>query len=431
MSGKPYKEDHNRCKAALKVLTSKKIQENWSWPFMEPIDTTQEWARDYHKVVAHPMDLGTVKTKLGNNPKSCEYAAPKVFVKDVRLVFDNALLFNKNEASVAGGVYQAAQKLKTMFEEAIKEHFPAGEGLDRSETPPPPPSPPQAAPVTINGEERAVGGGGGASAKAVKLPTPPGGGSGGGDEDDDGFSDNEDGVGARGCIDPALCEAGATRRSHRAPAMCFLCKRPAGGGRKGRPTRISHGGQQYRLCGNADGCACTKCGETHFTVLGNRYNQNVWVSAGREGEFFPDCHSASEAAAAAERKAAGGRSERGLSPSLAPSPPPGVGGGGGGGYSSGGGGGGGGGGGAQLKRSAGGDDSGDTSAKQPRALEMASPGVGSGGGGVRRGMGGGEQKALDKDLHDCAWDGDVDAVKQLLANGATTDGHKCKVGGRS
>ena len=164
MSGKPYKEDHNRCKAALKVLTSKKIQENWSWPFMEPIDTTQEWARDYHKVVAHPMDLGTVKTKLGNNPKSCEYAAPKVFVKDVRLVFDNALLFNKNEASVAGGVYQAAQKLKTMFEVAIKEHFPAGEGLDRSEPPPPPPPtlppPPQAAPVTIK-------------MKAPKVPKAP------------------------------------------------------------------------------------------------------------------------------------------------------------------------------------------------------------------------------------------------------------------
>lgn len=46
---------------------------------------------DYFDVIKHPMDLGTIQRKLDTG----EIQSKSKFIELVRLVFDNALLYNK------------------------------------------------------------------------------------------------------------------------------------------------------------------------------------------------------------------------------------------------------------------------------------------------------------------------------------------------
>lgn len=46
---------------------------------------------DYLEIIKHPMDLGTIKKQLKNN----EIKTKEEFVEKVRLVFDNAVLYNR------------------------------------------------------------------------------------------------------------------------------------------------------------------------------------------------------------------------------------------------------------------------------------------------------------------------------------------------
>ena len=68
---------------------------------------------DYLDVIKHPMDLGLVKEKLQDN----KYSISKTFVRDIRLVFENALAYNGK----ADQVHKDALKLQKKFEKAWKE----------------------------------------------------------------------------------------------------------------------------------------------------------------------------------------------------------------------------------------------------------------------------------------------------------------------
>jgi len=52
---------------------------------------------DYHNIVKHPMDLGTLK----NNLKAGLYASPAVFQRDMGLIFQNCILYNGETSSVS------------------------------------------------------------------------------------------------------------------------------------------------------------------------------------------------------------------------------------------------------------------------------------------------------------------------------------------
>lgn len=56
------------------------------WVFNSPVDVVKLNIPDYYTVIKHPMDLGTVKTKL----TSGDYLNPLEFATDVRLTFSNA-----------------------------------------------------------------------------------------------------------------------------------------------------------------------------------------------------------------------------------------------------------------------------------------------------------------------------------------------------
>lgn len=52
---------------------------------------------DYFTIVKNPMDLGTVKSNL----KSGQFDEPEEFVADLRLVFDNCILYNGENSPVS------------------------------------------------------------------------------------------------------------------------------------------------------------------------------------------------------------------------------------------------------------------------------------------------------------------------------------------
>lgn len=105
---------HAECVRLLDLLTNKRVQESWSWVFMSPVTDIP----GYHDIIKKPMDLGTVKKNLGAKPSRCRFKSHDRFAKDVRLVFQNALVYNKVDEHVKGSVYDAAQHLLRVFETA-------------------------------------------------------------------------------------------------------------------------------------------------------------------------------------------------------------------------------------------------------------------------------------------------------------------------
>ncbi|OWZ24657.1 hypothetical protein PHMEG_000267 [Phytophthora megakarya] len=104
---------HAECVRLLELLTNPRVQESWSWVFMTPVDIP-----GYDRVIKKPMDLGTIKKNLGSKPSRCRFKSHEKFARDVRLVFHNALVYNKDDQDVKGSVYAAAQHLLRVFETA-------------------------------------------------------------------------------------------------------------------------------------------------------------------------------------------------------------------------------------------------------------------------------------------------------------------------
>ncbi|KAA8540709.1 hypothetical protein F0562_024372 [Nyssa sinensis] len=75
-----------QCETLLNRLMSHKF----GWVFNTPVDVVKLNIPDYFNVIKHPMDLGTVKSKL----LSGEYWSPMGFASDVRLTFSNAMTYN-------------------------------------------------------------------------------------------------------------------------------------------------------------------------------------------------------------------------------------------------------------------------------------------------------------------------------------------------
>lgn len=71
-------------------LLKKVMSHQHGWVFNKPVDVVALKIPDYFKVIKKPMDLGTVKEKIGSG----KYSSPFQFVADVRLTFSNAMTYN-------------------------------------------------------------------------------------------------------------------------------------------------------------------------------------------------------------------------------------------------------------------------------------------------------------------------------------------------
>uniref|UniRef100_A0AAR5PQ65 Bromo domain-containing protein n=1 Tax=Dendroctonus ponderosae TaxID=77166 RepID=A0AAR5PQ65_DENPD len=100
--------DHLKaCSEILKELFSKKHC-TYAWPFYKPVDAEMLGLHDYHDIIKHPMDLGTIKEKLDNR----EYHTAKEFTDDVRLIFLNCYKYNPADHDVVA----MARKLQNIFD---------------------------------------------------------------------------------------------------------------------------------------------------------------------------------------------------------------------------------------------------------------------------------------------------------------------------
>lgn len=74
------------CETLLNRLWSHKS----GWPFRTPVDPVMLNIPDYFNVIKHPMDLGTIRSRLCKG----EYSSPLDFAADVRLTFSNSIAYN-------------------------------------------------------------------------------------------------------------------------------------------------------------------------------------------------------------------------------------------------------------------------------------------------------------------------------------------------
>jgi len=75
--------------------------------FSTPVDATALGLHDYFQVVTHPMDLGTVRSKLASKA----YTVADEFVHDVRRTFSNCVLYNSLDSPIGA----KAAKIWSMF----------------------------------------------------------------------------------------------------------------------------------------------------------------------------------------------------------------------------------------------------------------------------------------------------------------------------
>ena len=113
--------------------------------FLIPVDHVALGLPDYPKVIKRPMDLGTIQRRLDAH----RYQHPSEFVDDMRLVWSNAVAYNKP----ASPVHAAALHLREIFERSLFEvlgqplpkafdHATASPHTPPPRSPPPPPPPP-------------------------------------------------------------------------------------------------------------------------------------------------------------------------------------------------------------------------------------------------------------------------------------------------
>ncbi|XP_076919238.1 transcription factor GTE7-like isoform X2 [Bidens hawaiensis] len=103
--------DENLMKMCRQALT-KLMKHKMSWVFNKPVDAVALGLHDYHQIIKRPMDLGTVKSNLSKH----FYGNPVDFAMDVRLVFENAMLYNPRTDEVHG----MADQLLNYFEELFR-----------------------------------------------------------------------------------------------------------------------------------------------------------------------------------------------------------------------------------------------------------------------------------------------------------------------
>ncbi|GAU27084.1 hypothetical protein TSUD_103930 [Trifolium subterraneum] len=90
-------------------LLEKLMKHKHGWVFNTPVDVEALGLHDYFIIISHPMDLGTVKSRLNKN----WYKSPKEFAEDVRLTFRNAMTYNPK----GNDVHVMAEELSALFEE--------------------------------------------------------------------------------------------------------------------------------------------------------------------------------------------------------------------------------------------------------------------------------------------------------------------------
>ncbi|XVF58618.1 hypothetical protein PTKIN_Ptkin07bG0080900 [Pterospermum kingtungense] len=90
-------------------LLERLMKHKHGWVFNAPVDVKGLGLHDYYSIIKHPMDLGTIKSRLNKN----WYKSPREFAEDVRLTFRNAMTYNPKGQDV----HIMAEQLSQIFED--------------------------------------------------------------------------------------------------------------------------------------------------------------------------------------------------------------------------------------------------------------------------------------------------------------------------
>lgn len=102
----------HKCMPVIQAL----IDDQFGWVFHDPVDPVALGLPDYFEVVKNPMHLALVKKKL----ESAIYADMELFARDVRLVFENAILYNGESSEVGELAQTMIQKFDVLFRELVQ-----------------------------------------------------------------------------------------------------------------------------------------------------------------------------------------------------------------------------------------------------------------------------------------------------------------------
>ncbi|KAA3488598.1 Transcription factor GTE7-like protein [Gossypium australe] len=111
-------------KSCSQILT-KLMKNKHGYIFNSPVDVVGMGLHDYYDIIKNPMDLGTVKSRMSKN----FYGSPLEFAADVRLTFNNAMLYNPKGHEV----YVLAEQFLAKFEELFR---PLSLKLEEQDEPP-------------------------------------------------------------------------------------------------------------------------------------------------------------------------------------------------------------------------------------------------------------------------------------------------------
>lgn len=127
--GKVYAQAFKSCATLLGRL----MRHKHGWIFNNPVDVEMLNLHDYYSIIKHPMDLGTIKSRLNSN----FYQSPREFAEDVRITFNNAMTYNPESQDA----HIMAASLLKIFEEkwpAIEAEFTVPSyAMPLKKTPPP------------------------------------------------------------------------------------------------------------------------------------------------------------------------------------------------------------------------------------------------------------------------------------------------------
>ena len=108
--GKDVDRAKNQLKSDLLALVRKVEEQQFAWPFREPVDTTQ--VKDYLEVVKEPIDLLTIDRRIRRGD---HYKSKKMLYTDLLLMVNNCKLYNDEASTYVQCATKLEKYLETLF----------------------------------------------------------------------------------------------------------------------------------------------------------------------------------------------------------------------------------------------------------------------------------------------------------------------------
>jgi len=112
-ASKDVDRQKNVLKSELLQLVRKTEEQQFAWPFREPVDTKE--VKDYLDVVKQPIDLSTIEKRIR---KGEWYKSRQMLYRDLMLMVNNCKLYNDENSTYYECAVSLAKYLKSIFPNA-------------------------------------------------------------------------------------------------------------------------------------------------------------------------------------------------------------------------------------------------------------------------------------------------------------------------